>query len=111
MNSNGDLYGQPIAWRETMRNPSFFLLDAHFVFVLPLFLFHIRWWTLLVLLVAVLAFVAMRVFQYRPSSAMRAARSALAGPLRPAQGGYHARIAVDYGFEYRFKTNSRRSRR
>ncbi|WP_217284129.1 IcmT/TraK family protein [Brucella pituitosa] len=48
-------------------------------FVLPLFLFHKRWWTFAVLLVTVLSFAAMRLFQYRPSSAVRAFRSVLAG--------------------------------
>ncbi len=110
MNRDADLYGRTIAWRETMRTPCFFLLDAHIVFVLPLFVFHIRWWTFAVLVFAVLAFAALRGFQYRPSSALRLLRSALAGPLRPAQSVKPARFAVDFGFEYRIQARLHRKR-
>ncbi|KAB0565341.1 MULTISPECIES: IcmT/TraK family protein [Brucella] len=103
MNRDEDLYGRTIMWRETMRTPSFFLLDAHCIFVLPLFLFHKRWWTFAVLLVTVLSFAAMRLFQYRPSSAVRAFRSVLAGPLRQPFGDSRLRPGVDYGFEYRIE--------
>lgn len=65
-------------WRETMLTPSFFLLDAHCIFVLPRFLFCIRSWTFAVLLATVLSFAAMRMFPYRPASAVREFRSALA---------------------------------
>lgn len=65
-------------WRETMRTPSFFLLDAHCIFVLPRFLFCIRSWTFAVLLATVLSFAAIRMFPYRPASAVREFRSALA---------------------------------
>lgn len=110
MNRDDDLYGRTIAWRETMRNPRFFLLDAHCVFVLPLFLFHIRWWTFAVLLITFLCFAAMRMFQYGPSSAMRALRSAIAGPLRKPFGNTFLRPVVDYGFEYRIEGDTQRFR-
>ncbi|WP_409558579.1 hypothetical protein [Brucella sp.] len=61
-----------------MRTPSFFLLDAHCIFVLPRFLFCIRSWTFAVLLATVLSFAAIPMFPYRPASAVREFRSALA---------------------------------
>ncbi|WP_409450193.1 IcmT/TraK family protein [Brucella sp.] len=54
-----------------MHTPSFFLLDAHCIFVLPLFLFRMRWWTFAVLLATVLSFAALRMFPYRLASAVR----------------------------------------
>ncbi|WP_198763764.1 IcmT/TraK family protein [Brucella anthropi] len=98
---DGDIYGRTIKWRETMRNPSFFMLDGYFIIFLPIFLFHIRWWTFELLVFSAIMFGAFRVFKYRPSSAFRAVRSALAGSNRPVRPSFKARSAIDYGFEYR----------
>ncbi|QWK81253.1 IcmT/TraK family protein [Ochrobactrum sp. BTU1] len=100
MSHQSDIFGRTVEWRETMRNPSFFMLDGYFVLFLPLFFFHIRWWTFTALIIAAFAFGAMRFFKYRPSSAFRAVRSALAGSLRPCRPRYKARSSIDYGFEY-----------
>ncbi|OYR17614.1 IcmT/TraK family protein [Brucella thiophenivorans] len=99
MNETENIYGRTVEWRETMRNPSFFMMDGYFVLFLPIFLFHIRWWTFTVLVIMAIVFGTMRFFNYRPSSAFRAVRSLLAGSYRPARRGISGRSAIDYGFE------------
>lgn len=96
---NEDIFGAPVEWKETMRTPSFFGLDGHVVSALPLFLIHMRWWTLGVLILTFVFFMLLRIFRYRPSSAIRLIRSACAGSNRPARHYSKARRAVDYSFE------------
>lgn len=94
-----NIFGQPILWRDTARTPRLAIFDARLVFFLFLLALHLRLWTLILLVLAIIAFWAIERYGYVLPNALRAIRSAFAGHRRPAHAGHRYRVAVDYGFE------------
>lgn len=72
-------------WRDTYRRPKFWIIDARIALLILPTLFHLRWWTItLVLSVAAILYIAEIRLGLSPEGALRAFRRILAGPIRPA---------------------------
>lgn len=93
------LFGSPIYWRETHRQPRFLMLDGRIVVLLLLMVMHIRLWTIALTLIA----IAIQWWFGRkgigPDSILRFIRASIVGRRRTARGFAAERSAVDYGFE------------
>ena len=99
MAENNTLFGKPTLWRDTARIPRLMIFDARLIFFFFLLALHVRLWTLITLLVAIIAFWLIEQYGYTLPNALRAIRNAFAGPKRPAQPYHRYRTAIDYGFE------------
>lgn len=99
MEGNDGLFGKPIEWRYTMKNPRLAIFDARLIFFVALLFLHLRVWTALLLVIGILLFWGMERYGYRFSSSIRGVRARLAGPVRPARTMSRYRHAVDFGFE------------
>jgi len=71
-------------WRNTMKPVRFFHFDARAGFFVILVLIHARLWTLILMLVVLALFWILERKGLQFPSAMRAIRSWICGPLRPA---------------------------
>ncbi len=71
-------------WRDSARNPRFFLIDARAAFPLLLFLLHIRIWTAVVALLAMTFFGLLERYGFSPVVFLRWLRNVLAGPHKVA---------------------------
>ncbi|NKB47700.1 MAG: phosphoesterase [Legionellales bacterium] len=69
-------------WRDSARHPRFFLVDARAAFPLLLFLLHIRVWTAVLALIAVLFFALLEKFGFTMNVFLRWLRATLAGPKK-----------------------------
>ncbi|MBB4000098.1 IcmT/TraK family protein [Aureimonas pseudogalii] len=99
MEKDDGLFGKPIEWRYTMKNPRLAIFDARLIFFVVLLFLHLRVWTALLLFIGILLFWAMERYGYRFSSSIRGIRARLAGPIRPARPLSRYRHAIDFGFE------------
>ena len=72
-------------WRDASRTPRFFIMDAYAAFPLLLFFLHIKMWTLLVAIGAMVFFMILERFQFTIPVFIRWVKSQLAGPYRTAQ--------------------------
>jgi len=72
-------------WRDSARNPRFFMFDAFAAFPLVLFLLHIRWWTLCIALVFTIFLGILERFKFSIPVFFRFVRSTLAGKIRKSQ--------------------------
>lgn len=98
---DGNRFKKRIHWRDTMREPRLVIFDARVVFFFLILAVHLRVWTAILLVSAMLVFWLVERAGYRFPSAMRAIRSTFAGTHRPAFYQRNYREAVDYGFEFR----------
>lgn len=98
---DGNRFKKRIHWRDTMREPRLVIFDARVVFFFLILAVHLRVWTAVLLVAAMLVFWLVERAGYRFPSAVRAVRSTFAGVQRPAFYQRNYREAVDYGFEYR----------
>jgi len=71
-------------WRDSARRPRFFLVDARAAFPLMLFLLHIRIWTAVLALLAMLFFALVERYGFTIPVFLRWLRSKLAGPHKTA---------------------------
>lgn len=85
-----------IHWRNTMKPPRFFFMDARAALPIVLFLVHARWWTLVLALGIVLIFVMVERRDLSFAAALRTVRSALIGFRRPAVRKDVKRRIVDF---------------
>lgn len=95
------LFSSQCFWRETMRDPRVGPFDARLTVILAVTLFYFTVWTLILGVAGIAFFWAIARFRLPLPSAMRFARSWLAGPLRSGQPRAFVRSAIDYGFELR----------
>lgn len=72
-------------WRDSARNPRFFVVDALAAFPLILFLLHIRLWTFYLAILAIIFFAVIERFNFTIPIFLRWARSTLAGRIRVAK--------------------------
>ncbi len=72
-------------WRDSSRTVRFWFIDSRACFPLLIFLLHIRLWTFLLALIAVLFFVVLERYGFTPEVFMRFMRSYIAGPRKIAQ--------------------------
>ncbi len=72
-------------WRDTARPARFWIVDFRVVFPLFLFLLHIKLWTFIAAVVAMLFFALLERFGFTVSVFGRWLRSYIAGPRKIAQ--------------------------
>lgn len=89
-----DLAGEFVA--AAPRGPLLSFFDARLVFFVALFAFHIRWWTFLLLILALAVFSAANQLNYSPESLWRLLKSKLTGSRRPAVPYTRQRPMVEY---------------
>ena len=71
-------------WRDSSRSPRFFFIDASAAFPLMFFFMHIRLWTFIVAVVAVLFFTLLNRYGFSIKVFLRTFRSKLAGKRKLA---------------------------
>jgi intracellular multiplication protein IcmT len=71
-------------WRDSARSVRFFIIDAAAAFPVFLFLLHIRLWTFIVAVIAMLFFTLLNRFGYSIPVFLRYARGLLAGKRKVA---------------------------
>lgn len=72
-------------WRDSARNPRFFLVDARAAFPVFLFLLHIRIWTGILVLLSAVFFSILERYGFTVPVFLRWIRLFIAGPLKSAQ--------------------------
>lgn len=88
---------QTFHWRDTARPVRFFNLDARASFLLMLFLFHARLWTLILCLLVLLGFYIVERLGFDFMAALRALRLWFIGDERPARLSSEKPKMIDYG--------------
>ena len=71
-------------WRDSARPTRFFIFDAKAAFPLLLFLLHIRLWTLIVAVIAMLFFTILNRYGFSVDVFLRWFRALLGGPRKMA---------------------------
>jgi len=84
-------------WRNTQKVARFFSLDARAFFFLFIFMIHIRLWTLITVIVAMLVFWIMERRGLTFEASLRTFRVWILGPRRPATLFTQRRNWVDFG--------------
>ena len=72
-------------WRDSARTVRFWIVDYRACFPLMIFIFHIRLWTFLLAIIAIIFFVMIERFGFTVSVFGRWLRSYIAGPRKIAQ--------------------------
>lgn len=72
------------AWRDSARYPRFFVIDANAALPLVVFFVHIRWWTFILAVFAIVFFGILERFKFTLPIFFRWLRSTLAGRVRVA---------------------------
>ena len=75
-------FKQDSHWRDSARNARFFMWDARAAFPLVLFLMHIRVWSFIVAVVAMMFFAALEHFGFTVNVFLRWLRTTLAGDVK-----------------------------
>ncbi len=86
-----------IHWRNTQKPTRFFFMDARAFAAFLLFLVHARWWTFGVVVASVVVLWLLERRGLTFDAAVRAVRSWLVGPKRPANIARAKRQWNDYG--------------
>lgn len=92
-----NIYRSTVHWRYAMARPHLMFFDARLIFFIVLFVFHIRWWTFVVLVVAIAGFTSASYFSYSLENVLRLVRSKLVGTFRPAVPYTRLRPMADFG--------------
>lgn len=71
-------------WRDSARNPKFFIVDYRACFPLLALLFNIAWSTFIIAVLAVIFFSALNYYGFTIPVFLRWLRTVLAGPYKPA---------------------------
>ncbi len=71
-------------WRDSARSVRFFIWDGKTAFALLLCLLHIRLWTFMIAIAALLFFSLLNRFGFTPEIFVRWLRTTLAGARKPA---------------------------
>lgn len=96
---NVEMFGERNYWRETQRPVRFLCFDVRIVGFIGLALVHFRIWTLILLLVATIAFLWMEWKGINPANIFTHLRTLLTGPYTPARRMSELRRPIDFGFE------------
>ncbi len=84
-------------WRNSQKIPRFFVFDARVFFLMVAFMFHVAYWTLTLVIIAITFFYVLERVGLTFESALRAIRAWILGQERPALVRRHRRRWVDYG--------------
>lgn len=72
-------------WRDSARNPRFFMVDARAAFPIFIFLLHIRVWTGMIVVISAVFFAVIEHYGFTVPVFMRWIRLFLAGPVKSSQ--------------------------
>lgn len=72
-------------WRDSARNPRFFMVDARATFAIVLFMVHISNWTGIMVIINTIFFAILERFGFTIPIFFRWLRCILAGPIRIAK--------------------------
>ena len=67
-------------WRDSARQPKFFMVDARAAFPLVIFILHITLWTFILAIVCMIFFAMLEKFGFTVTIFMRWIKSFIAGP-------------------------------
>lgn len=93
------MFGTPLAWRETHRQPRFLMFDGRIVVLVFLTIMHIRIWTLFLLVTTIVTLFWFDRKNIPAESILRWLRATIVGKKRSARGHAEYRSSVDFGFE------------
>ena len=93
------IIGSSAYWRESQRPARFLVFDARVVVFMMLAAFHVRFWTVGLLIAAALLSWVLEGRGVSPDNAVRLVRSWIVGRRRPARGLAEERAYRDYLFE------------
>lgn len=85
-----------MAWRDTMRPIRLLGMDARVVWLVILFAMHKRWWTFILLVIALIAMVLLERRGMTVPAAQRWLLATVAGRLRPGRPWWRKRYPIDY---------------
>lgn len=80
--NNNDVFAH---WRDSARQPRFYVVDARVVLFILLWLLHMRWWTFTLAVSAVTIFTIMEYFKYPLPVAIRAFKGIIIGKKKYRQ--------------------------
>lgn len=86
-----------VHWRNTQKPARLFFMDARVSAMFLLFMVHARMWTFMLVVLSVLAMWALERRGLTFEAALRAIRSWMVGPIRPANLSRARRKWTDYG--------------
>lgn len=92
-------FGTPLYWRETHRQPRLLIFDGRLIILFLGVVLHIRLWTVLLALTAIVILYLFERKGVPADSILRYLRARLVGSRRTARGAAAERRAVDFGFE------------
>lgn len=92
-----NIFRSTVHWRYAMARPQMTFFDARLVFFIALFALHIRWWTFVLLVLAIVGSTCASYFNYSLENVVRLLRSKVVGPFRPAVSKTRLRPMVEYG--------------
>lgn len=92
-------FGTPLYWRETHKQPRFFIFDGRLVFLILLVIMHLRVWTVLLAIVTMIVLFFFERKGVSADSILRFIRARIVGQRRTARGIRAERYPVDFGFE------------
>lgn len=95
------MFGSAMYWRETQKPAKFLFVDGRVVVFLLLMVMHIRVWTIVLAMSAIIVVWLFGRKGIGTDSILRFIRATIVGRKRPARGRDEERSAVDYGFETR----------
>ena len=79
-------------WRDSARNPRFYIIDAYACFPFLLLFLHIRKWTFLLALLSTIFFILLERFGFTVPVFLRWIRATLVGKYRSAIPWWATRI-------------------
>ncbi len=78
-------FGPSAHWRDSARNPRFFIVDARAAFPIFFFLMHIRLWTGVLVVVSAVFFGVLEHYGFTVPVFLRWIRGFVAGPVKSSQ--------------------------
>ncbi|MFG6082112.1 IcmT/TraK family protein [Paracoccus litorisediminis] len=93
------LYGSPLFWRETHRQPRFLMFDGRVIVIIMLCIMHIRAWTVALVLISLFILWFFDRKGISADSILRFLRARFVGKRRTARGYAAERSFVDFGHE------------
>lgn len=93
------MFGVPLYWRETHKQPKLLIFDGRLVVVLMAVIMHIRLWTVLLALIVMIVLFLFDRKGIPADSILRFLRAGIVGRRRTARGRAAERMPADFGFE------------
>lgn len=100
------MYGKPVYWRETHKQPKFVIFDGRVVPFVLLTILRPRWWSISLVLSAMLILWAFERKGISADSILRYLRASFVGYRRTARGLSGERMPVDFSWEQKYHVDA-----